>query len=37
VHFHSQEEVRGWFARQEFDPVVFLGGSPDIAACGTKK
>ena len=37
VHFHSQEEVRGWFARQEFDPVVFLGGSPDIAVCGTKK
>jgi len=37
VHFHSQEEVHGWFARQDFDPVVFLGGSPDIAVCGTKK
>ncbi len=37
VHFHSQDEVRGWFARQDFDPVVFLGGSPDIAACGTKR
>jgi SAM-dependent methyltransferase len=37
VHFHSQEEVRGWFARQDFDPVVFLAGSPDIAVCGTKK
>jgi SAM-dependent methyltransferase len=37
VHFHSQEEVRGWFARQDFDPVVFFNGSPDIAVCGTKK
>ena len=37
VHFHSQEEVHGWFARQDFDPVVFLNGTPDIAACGTKK
>ena len=37
VHFHTREEVYGWFARQEFDPVVFLNGSPDIAACGTKK
>lgn len=37
VHFHTQEEVHRWFARQDFDPVIFLGGSPDIAACGTKK
>lgn len=37
VHFHSREEVHGWFARQDFDPVVFFGGSPDIAVCGTKK
>jgi len=37
VHFHSQEEVHRWFAHQDFDPVVFLHGSPDIAACGTKK
>ena len=37
VNFHSQEEVHGWFARQDFDPVVFLTGSQDIAACGTKK
>jgi SAM-dependent methyltransferase len=37
VHFHSQEEVQGWFTRQNFDPVIFLNGSPDIAACGTKK
>jgi len=37
VHFHSQEEVHGWFARQDFDPVVFLSESPDIAVCGTKK
>jgi SAM-dependent methyltransferase len=37
VHFHSQEEVHGWFARQDFDPIVFLNGTPDIAACGTKK
>jgi SAM-dependent methyltransferase len=37
VNFHSQEEVHGWFARQDFDPVVFLTGTPDIAACGTKK
>jgi SAM-dependent methyltransferase len=37
VHFHSQEEVHGWFARQDFDPIVFLSASPDIAVCGTKK
>lgn len=37
VHFHSHEEVRHWFKRQDFDPVVFLNGTPDIAACGTKK
>ena len=37
VHFHSHEEVHGWFARQDFDPVVFLAGSPDIAVCGTKR
>ena len=37
VNFHSQEEVHGWFARQNFEPVVFLTGTPDIAACGTKK
>lgn len=37
VHFHSHEEVRRWFKRQDFDPVVFLNGTPDIAACGTKK
>jgi SAM-dependent methyltransferase len=37
VHFHSQEEVLGWFARQDFDPVFFLSGGPDIAACGTKR
>jgi SAM-dependent methyltransferase len=36
VNFHSPEEVHGWFARQDFDPVVFLTGT-DIAACGTKK
>lgn len=37
VHFHTPEEVHRWFARQDFDPVIFLNGSPDIAACGTKK
>src|SRR5439155_26438218 len=37
VHFHSQEEVHRWFAHQNFDPVVFLNESSDIAACGTKK
>jgi SAM-dependent methyltransferase len=37
VHFHSEEEVYGWFAHQDFDPVVFLTGSADIAACGTKR
>jgi len=37
VHFHTQEEVHRWFARQDFDPVIFFGGSPDIAACGTKR
>lgn len=37
VHFHSPEEVRSWFSRQNFDPVEFLGGGSDIAACGTKK
>jgi len=37
VNFHSQEEVRGWFVRQDFDPVVFLTSTADIAACGTKK
>lgn len=37
VNFHSHEEVHGWFARQDFDPVIFFHGSPDIAACGTKK
>jgi SAM-dependent methyltransferase len=36
VNFHSQQEVQGWFARQDFDPVIFLR-SPDIAVCGTKK
>jgi SAM-dependent methyltransferase len=37
VHFHSPEEVHGWFSHQNFDPVVFFAGGSNIAACGTKK
>lgn len=37
VHFHSHDEVHAWFRRQNFEGVVFVPGSPDIGACGTKK